>query len=1143
MNSEARLTIVKGPVLTEAELIEQLINLESLDESLGAEVSKTAVSLVEHIRSDYTPSLMEQFLRAYPLDSDAGISLMMLAEAYLRIPDSYTRDALIKDKLAAKDWRLTGPERSPLMKLVSLGLQLTSRMLKSSTLSSVVAFPLRHGVQIAMRIMGKQFVLGESIEAALSRAQKLEAKGYTYSYDMLGEGARTAADAKRYYKAYEDAIKALAKRAETDDLRVNPGISVKLSALCARYELLQADRAREQLQQQMLKLCELAAELRVGLNIDAEECARLELSLDIIQTLIEAPGLAGWDGLGIVVQAYNKRAYEVIKTLHGWAEQSDRNIMVRLVKGAYWDAEIKLAQVQGLSDFPVFTAKSNTDISYLACAKLLIRLADRIYPQFATHNAYSADCIAHWASQAGIKYEFQRLHGMGESLHTQIKSRFGNPCRIYAPVGTHKDLLAYLVRRLLENGANSSFVSQLADPAIPAQRVVPNPLTQKTSVQLPTGVEIFGERVNSRGFDLGERSDLAVLDSLRSPYITHLWGDKGDIEVTSPFNHQPVGSYQSSAESEIDLMMEQADKALPDWSQRSDRGQLLNAVADIYEQNTGEFLALLAREAGKTLADAVNELREAVDFLRYYAQQSETLDSSTEARGVIACISPWNFPLAIFTGQVAAALAAGNCVLAKPAEQTSLIARLAIELFYKAGIPEQVVQLVLGYGRTQGAYLVSRPQLKGVLFTGSTQTAKLIDKTLAENASPDAILIAETGGLNAMIADSSALPEQIVTDVVASAFQSAGQRCSALRMLYVQREIYQDVCDMLVGAMDLLVAGDPLKLSTDVGPLIDAAAHTQLKQYVDSKARDVVNQTPVDIESGYFLAPTLIKVQGIEDLDEERFGPILHIAPYDAENLQTIVSTINSRGYGLTFGCHTRVRERAEYLARELNVGNIYINRNQIGAVVESQPFGGEGLSGTGPKAGGPQYIQALRRAAVRPAQAATVEEEDIISEALLVAAWRDFRRTVKTTESISQTECPGVTGESNTLIVNPRGSWLCAGDDTAWEMAIDAATAGNPVMLVTNASEPEGLDSSLPIKRIKGNLNLAHLRHLSHLSGVSLSGSEDWCRLARRILSQRQGVIVPLLIEPGISPRHVCEKHLCEDTTAAGGNPQLFMQ
>ncbi len=1143
MNSEAIPKFVRDTALNEAELIEQLIRLESLDESLGAEVSETAVSLVEHIRSDYAPSLMEQFLRAYPLDSDSGISLMMLAEAYLRIPDSYTRDALIQDKLAGKDWSLTGPGRSALMKLVSHGLQLTSGMLNSPVLSKLVAFPLRHAVHLSMRIMGKQFVLGESIEAALERAKILEAKGYTYSYDMLGEGARTEADAKRYYKSYEDAIRALAKRVETDDLRSNPGISVKLSALCARYELLQAERAREQLEKQMLKLCELAAELGVGLNIDAEECARLELSLDIIQTLIEAPNLAGWGGLGIVVQAYNKRAYEVIETLYGWAEQAERHIMVRLVKGAYWDAEIKLAQVQGLSDFPVYTAKSNTDISYLACARLLIRRADRIYPQFATHNAYSAACIARWASEAGIKFEFQRLHGMGESLHSQIKARYASPCRIYAPVGTHKDLLAYLVRRLLENGANSSFVSQLADPEIPAQNVVPNPLTQKSSSKLPTGLEIFGQRVNSRGYDLGERKDLGLLDSQRKPFIATQWGEQGDIEVTSPYNHEAVGRYQSTPESEIDEMMENAGKALSDWSQRPDRAQLLSAVADSFERHTGEFLALLAREAGKTLADAVNELREAVDFLRYYAQQSEHLDSATEARGVIACISPWNFPLAIFTGQVAAALAAGNCVLAKPAEQTSLIARLAIELFHKAGIPEQVVQLVLGYGRTQGAYLVSRAELKGVLFTGSTQTAKLIDKTLAENASSDAILIAETGGLNAMIADSSALPEQIVTDVVASAFQSAGQRCSALRMLYVQREIYDDVCDMLIGAMDLLVAGDPLKLSTDVGPLIDAAAHSQLKEYVNSKAKHVLNQTPVHVDGGYFLPPTLIKVQGIEDLDEERFGPILHIAPYDAENLESIVNSINARGYGLTFGCHTRVRERAEYLARELNVGNIYINRNQIGAVVESQPFGGEGLSGTGPKAGGPQYIQALRRAAVRPAQAAAVEEEDIISEALLVAAWRDFRRTVKTTESISQTECPGVTGESNTLIVNPRGSWLCAGDDTAWEMAIDAATAGNPVMLVTNASEPEGLDSSLPIKRIKGNLNLAHLRHLSHLSGVSLSGSEDWCRLARRILSQRQGVIVPLLIEPGISPRHVCEKHLCEDTTAAGGNPQLFMQ
>lgn len=1143
MNSEARQTIVKEPALSEAELIEQLIHLQGLDELLGSEVSDNAVTLVEKIRSDYSPSLMEQFLRAYPLNSEAGISLMMLAEAYLRIPDSYTRDALIRDKIAGKNWRLTGSGTSALMKLVSLGLQLTSVMFKSPLLSTLIAYPLRQAVHLSMRIMGKQFVLGESIEAALLRAKKLEAEGYTYSYDMLGEGARTEADAKRYYKAYEEAIRALAKRAHSDDLRANPGISVKLSALCPRYELMQAETAREQLQQQMLKLCELAAELRVGLNIDAEECARLELSLDIIQFLINAPGLAGWDGLGIVVQAYNKRAYEVIETLYNCAVQAERRIMVRLVKGAYWDAEIKLAQVQGLSDFPVFTVKSHTDISYLACARLLIQYGDRIYPQFATHNAYSADCIARWAIDAGVRFEFQRLHGMGESLHTQIRARYANPCRIYAPVGTHKDLLAYLVRRLLENGANSSFVSQLADPVIPARRVVPNPLTQKALAKLPTGAKIFTRRVNSRGYDLGERTELGLLDALRRPYLEKVWGEQGDIEVMNPGNLELVGRYQSSSESEIDQMIGNAQKALSDWSQRPDRAQLLNAVADSFEQHSGEFLALLAREAGKTLADAVNEIREAVDFLRYYAQQSETLDSSTEARGIMACISPWNFPLAIFTGQIAAALAAGNCVLAKPAEQTSLIARLALALFHQAGIPQHALQLVLGYGRSQGAYLVSRSQLKGVLFTGSTLTARLIDKALAENASADAILIAETGGLNAMIADSSALPEQIVKDVVASAFQSAGQRCSALRMLYVQREIYDDVCSMLMGAMDLLLVGDPLKLSTDVGPLIDATAHTQLKQYVDSKAQQVLNQTPVSTQSGYFLPPTLIEVQGIEDLDEERFGPILHIAAYDAENLQTMVSSINARGYGLTFGCHTRVRERAEYMARELQVGNIYINRNQIGAVVESQPFGGEGLSGTGPKAGGPQYIKALRKSVVRPAPSAMAETLDVIREGAIKTAWNNLKTTFQPARSIQQFECPGVTGESNRLILNARGYWLCAGDEGAWEMAVAAATAGNPVLVVTSASEPAGLDKSLPIHSVNGNLNLNQLAQLCDLAGVSLSGSEVWCRQARRILSQRQGVIVPLLVEPGVSPRHLCEKHLCEDTTAAGGNPELFMQ
>ncbi len=1143
MNTEVRQTLIQEPVFSEAEIIAQLIKREQLDIVLDSEQTATAVALVEQIRSDYRPSLMEQFLRAYPLNSEAGVSLMMLAEAYLRVPDKITRDALIRDKLAHNDWRLSAAQSSLLMKLVSTGLQLTACILKSPALSSLVAFPLRQAVHLAMCVMGKQFVLGESIQSALLRASKLEVEGYTYSYDMLGEGARTEADAIRYYHAYEQAIRALGAEAKSSDLRANPGISVKLSALCARYELLQTEYAREKLEQRMLKLCELATQLRVGLNIDAEECARLELSLDIIHSLIEAPSLGGWDGLGIVVQAYHKRAYEVIESLHLWAQQSDQRIMVRLVKGAYWDAEIKLAQVQGLADFPVYTSKSHTDISYLACARLLIRKADRIYPQFATHNAYSADCIARWATQAGIRFEFQRLHGMGESLHSQIKARYATPCRIYAPVGTHKDLLAYLVRRLLENGANSSFVSQLADPQISAQQVVPNPLSLQKPVNIPTARALYPQRVNSRGYDLGERSDLHYLDKLRRPYLTTQWGEHGDIEVKNPCTLETVGYYQSTSTAEIDLMVEQADAAFGTWSDRGDRAQLLNTVADYYEQHSGEFLALLAREAGKTLADAVNEIREAVDFLRFYAQQSEVLDSTTEARGIMACISPWNFPLAIFTGQVAAALAAGNCVLAKPAEQTSLIAQLAIQLFHRADIPQQVLQLVLGYGRTQGSYLVSRSKIKGVLFTGSTQTAKLIDQTLAQHAAPDAILIAETGGLNAMIADSSALPEQVVTDVVASAFQSAGQRCSALRMLYVQREIYQDVCSMLQGAMDLLKVGDPVRLSTDVGPLIDAMAYQQLSEYVTSRGNKVLKQTPMTPDSGYFLPPTLIQVNGIEDLDEERFGPILHIAPYDAEHLQTVVAAINARGYGLTFGCHTRIRERAEFLAQALNVGNIYINRNQIGAVVESQPFGGEGLSGTGPKAGGPQYLQALRRRAFNRQHTEAVEAEDMIDAGSLNAAWQGLKQSNRPAEFIRQQICPGVTGESNTLILKSRGYWLCAGDELSWQMAVNAASAGNPVLLITQSEQPDGFDDSLPIMRLKGGLDLQHLSELEGLAGVSLSGAEAWLRQARIILSQREGVIVPLLTEVGVSPRHLCEKHLCEDTTAAGGNPQLFMQ
>ena len=1143
MNSEVRPTVVREPVLAESELVAQLVKREGLEQLLTSDQTETAATLVETIRAQYRPSLMEQFLRAYPLNTEAGLSLMMLAEAYLRIPDNTTGDALIRDKLASNDWRLSQAGNSWLMNAVSISLQLTRTLLNTPVISALLALPLRQAVYIAMRVMGRQFVLGESIDSALKRASRLEAQGYTYSYDMLGEGARSEDDAMRYYRAYESAIIALGKRAQSDDLCKNPGISVKLSALYARYELLQSETAREILEQRMLSLCELAAGLNVGLNIDAEECARLELSLDIIHTLMQAPSLAGWMGLGIVVQAYHKRAYEVIETLYQWAEQSDRHIMLRLVKGAYWDAEIKLAQVQGLADFPVYTKKAHTDISYLACARLLIRYADRIYPQFATHNAYSADCIARWASEADIRFEFQRLHGMGESLHSLLRSRYTMPCRIYAPVGSHRELLAYLVRRLLENGANSSFVSQLADPAISAKQVVPNPLAQQKSHIILNGRQLYPQRLNSAGFDLGERRDLQLLENLRLPHMNRQWGETGDVAVKNPCSLETVGFYRSSTSAEIDLMYEHAQQAFADWSRRDDRALLLNQVAESYEQHSGEFLALLMREAGKTLADAVNEIREAVDFLRFYAQQSTQLDTASEPRGVMACISPWNFPLAIFSGQIAAALAAGNCVLAKPAEQTSLIAQLAISLFYKVGIPETVLQLVLGQGREQGSYLVSRAGLNGVLFTGSTQTAKLIESTLAQYAATDAILIAETGGLNAMIADSSALPEQVVSDVMISAFQSAGQRCSALRMLYVQQEIYTDVCNMLQGAMALLKVGDPQKLSTDVGPLIDAAAHQQLSQYVERKADAVISQTPLMADKGHFLAPTLIQVKGIEDLDEERFGPILHIAPYAASDLAQVVQRINACGFGLTFGCHTRVRTRAEYLAQSLHVGNIYINRNQIGAVVESQPFGGEGLSGTGPKAGGPHYLLALRRPASRPFHRDEVDTVDMIDAASLHAAWNGLKQQTHPEKVVSTLSRPGVTGESNTLVLKSRGYWLCAGDELSWQMAEDAARMGNPVLLVTHSDQPEDFDESLPIRHLRGGLELQQLSLLESLAAVSLSGPDTWLRQARIILSQRQGAIVPLLTEPGCSPRHICEKHLCEDTTAAGGNPQLFMQ
>lgn len=1142
MNAQNRHIELPIPTNGEVEQLSTLIEQESLLSTVDSSLQQQAESLVDEIRTGYKPSMLEQFLKAYPLNTSEGLSLMTLAESFQRIPDAYTRNALILDKLTNRDWSAKSDSKTLLVSAASSGLKLGHAMLKPKLLRSAILSAMRLAIGLGMKAMGQAFVLGQNIESALKRARHLEKVGYSYSYDMLGEAAHTEHDAERYFKAYQIALLALVARSDSTDIAKNPGISVKLSALHPRYELLNEQAAINELTEKMLPLCLLAKKHNVGLNIDAEECARLEISLDIIHALIAAPELSGWDGLGIVVQAYNRKSYAVIDQLHDWANMYNRKIMIRLVKGAYWDTEIKLAQTQGLDDFPVYTAKHHTDISYLACARKLIRYGERIYPQFATHNAHTAACVTAWAKEAGVEFELQRLHGMGEALHQQIMKTNSTRCRIYAPVGTHKDLLAYLVRRLLENGANSSFVNLLADEKVPANLVVENPLNKpKISNSIATGLEIFSPRRNSRGFDLGERKVIKDLLKSREPFMAKIWGESGDSQVVSPYSGETVGYYQSTALGSIQDSVANALAAQPSWQAATHRAATLRLIADLYERDTPEFLALLAREAGKTLLDAINEVREAVDFLRYYADQTDLLESESKGRGVSVCISPWNFPLAIFTGQIAAACGAGNTVLAKPAEQTSLVAIKAINLWYEAGVPKNVVQLILGTGVVQGNALVSHPEIKSVIFTGSTATAQRINHALAENASPDALLVAETGGLNAMIADASSLPEQVVRDVIASAFQSAGQRCSALRMLYIQEELYPQVVEMLIGAMKLLKVGDPTELNTDVGPVIDERAYTSLNSYISEQKERVIYQVDSSESHGHFVLPTLIKVNGIEDLDFERFGPILHVAPYKASQLERVIGQINTKGYGLTFAIHSRIQGQTQQICEALHVGNCYINRNQIGAVVGSQPFGGEGLSGTGPKAGGPNYLKNM----IAPAIANSTwspNKETLLDDCEVEQAWQKLLVSYVPSKIKQETDYPGVTGEKNQLSSMARGYWLATGDEHSWDQAIAAAKAGNPTLLITDANAPEHVDSQLPLVHLKGSLPTDILHKLYGIAGVSVSAKPTYLREIRKALANREGIIVPLLTDLEYSVRHMKEQHICEDTTASGGNAALLI-
>jgi RHH-type proline utilization regulon transcriptional repressor/proline dehydrogenase/delta 1-pyrroline-5-carboxylate dehydrogenase len=1124
----------------EGPLIARLIDEAALSAADRARIAAAGADLVARIRASARPGLMEVFLAEYGLSTDEGVALMCLAEALLRVPDAETMDALIEDKIAPSDWgRHLGRSASSLVNASTWALMLTGRVLDDSEPGVVghlraavkrLGEPvIRTAVTRAMKEMGRQFVLGETIEAAMRRAAELEARGFTYSYDMLGEAARTEADARRYHLSYSRAITAIAGAARSADIRANPGISVKLSALHPRYEVAKRDRAMTELVPRVRALAGLAKAANLGFNIDAEEADRLALSLEIAEAVLADPALAGWDGFGVVVQAYGRRAGAVIDWLYDLAIRRDRRIMVRLVKGAYWDSEIKRAQVLGLPSFPVFTRKPATDVSYIAHARKLLGMTDRIYPQFATHNAHTVAAILDMGAGPAA-FEFQRLHGMGERLHDIVLADRGTRCRIYAPVGAHRDLLAYLVRRLLENGANSSFVHQIVNAEVPPAEVAACPLTAMEALR-PVAAPVpkpapalFLPRRNARGWDLTDAADLAAIEAARRPHRERLFAaaprlagpvTRGvPVSVVNPATGAPVGTVTEAAPADIDTALA---AAAPWDAAPAERAEVLRRAADLYEAEYGAIFALLAREAGKTLSDAVAELREAVDFLRYYPGGIAGLDAP--ARGVFACISPWNFPLAIFTGQIAAALAAGNAVLAKPAPQTPLIAALATDLLLKAGVPATALQLLPGGGAV-GAALTRDARVDGVAFTGSTATAMAIRGAMAAHLDPSAPLIAETGGLNAMVVDSTALPEQAVRDILASAFQSAGQRCSALRCLYLQEEIADPVIAMLTGAMEELSLGDPWRLATDIGPVIDSAARARIEAHIVA-ARDggrLVKALPAP-RSGHFVGPTVLRVGGIGDLGEEIFGPVLHVATFPAGGLDRVIDAVNATGYGLTFGLHSRIDDRVQRIVDRIRAGNTYVNRNQIGAVVGSQPFGGEGLSGTGPKAGGPHYLARFTR---RAAPAAG-DDDAVTTEEAAQAAIDTPPPHPPRARAI---DLPGPTGESNRLTLEPREAVVCLGPSAATALAQALAIRAEGGVAV----EAPGLPPEA-------------LTRLTGIAGAIHWGDADARRPYALALAARPGPILPLIGDlPDVAHGRL-ERHVCIDTTASGGNAQLLAE
>jgi RHH-type proline utilization regulon transcriptional repressor/proline dehydrogenase/delta 1-pyrroline-5-carboxylate dehydrogenase len=1154
-NSPIRQKIREFYRIDENIAVDHILPLAEVNVSARSRAWERARKMVLKIRQDQDGNgAIDSLLKEYSLSSEEGVVLMCLAEALLRVPDKHTQDALIHDKISQGKWsKHLGSSDSLFVNASSWGLLITGTMVDYANVNKEDSFSLlkstigrlgepiiRKSMNYAMKIMGKQFVMGENIIDATERAETKEKQGYVYSYDMLGEGARTMDDANRYLNSYKYAIDSIGKVAVAsgkNDPRKAPGISVKLSAIHPRYDFFNKDRVMTELVPKLKDLCLQAKSYNIGLTIDAEESERLDISLDVIEAVFSDKDLADWSGFGIALQAYQKRAIFVVDWLRDLTLKVNRKMMVRLVKGAYWDTEIKNAQKDGHQHFPVFTRKSSTDVSYHACANKLLDYRDTIYPQFATHNAYTAATIVELAGDDKEGFEFQCLHGMGDSLYNQIVSEESIQCRIYAPVGHHEELLAYLVRRLLENGANSSFVNAIVDESKPVESLLDDPvektlrLKDKYNNQIIKPIAIFHDeegvgRDNSKGLDLTDINEVTSLKESLDKWFTDNLLNESDVPsganaVLNPANHSEIIGFQQHHNKDDMLAMIDASQLTFSWWSKTlieERASLLYRISDVLELHTDELIGLCIKEAGKVAQDGIDEVREAVDFCRYYADRAIELskDDRLEARGVVLCISPWNFPLAIFLGQVAAAIVTGNTVLAKPAEQTGLIALRTIELMKSVGLPEGVVQAVIARGSQVGSVIIPDDRIKTVMFTGSTETGTHISQTLAERGGDQVPFIAETGGQNCMIVDSTALPEQVVDDVISSGFQSAGQRCSAMRVLFLQEDIADNIITMLKGALKELHVGDPQKLSTDIGPVIDKKALDALNahsEYMKENGKLLYQCEISDEVSGndhFFFSPRLYEIEDISVLKQEVFGPCVHIVRFKGTEIESVVEKINGTGFGLTMGIHTRIEHRAYNLARLSRAGNVYINRNMIGAIVGVQPFGGRGLSGTGPKAGGPNYLKRL----VKEKLSRNSEKHHESIEELLMCdehskadamrfmekannaekEWRftdlntrvscvrqllakishveivddladDLNSTIATARSQlidierklkSPQQLPGPTGESNTIYLENRGNIICYADETVslnfWVQSIVTALAtGNTVINVVS--------------------------------------------------------------------------------------------